>query len=181
MSINTWMNKSVTLNSYNGRVSQVVVVVRNLPANAGEAGDTGLIPGSGRSPGLGNGTPLQHSCWKIPWAEEPGRFYSPWGPKSRTLPSIHTHTRFLNLALALAPAPVSSCPYLPAPSQLSKAQTVPGRGQGSWQTLDALQKLHWQKSNADIQYQYAHRHTTKFKLTNHLNQLKFLLSVLVFC
>ena len=101
--------------------------------------------------------------------------------KSRTLLSIHIHTRFFNLALALAPSPVFSCPHLPAPSQLSQAQAFPGRGQGSWQTLDALQKLHWQKSNTDIQYQYAHGHTTKFKLTNHLSQLKFLLSLLVFC
>ena len=30
--------------------------------NAGNAGDTGLTPGSGRSPGGGNGNPLQHSC-----------------------------------------------------------------------------------------------------------------------
>ena len=36
--------------------------VKNLPANAGDAGDTGLIPGSGRSPGIENGNPLQHSC-----------------------------------------------------------------------------------------------------------------------
>ena len=32
------------------------------PANAGGAGDSGLIPGSGRSPGVGNGNPLQYSC-----------------------------------------------------------------------------------------------------------------------
>ena len=44
------------------RVSQVVLVVKNLPANAGDLGDTGLIPGLGRSPGEGNGYPLQHSC-----------------------------------------------------------------------------------------------------------------------
>ena len=37
-------------------------VVNNLPANAGDSGDTGSIPGSGRSPGLGNGNPLQYSC-----------------------------------------------------------------------------------------------------------------------
>ena len=35
------------------------LVVKNLPANAG---DTGLIPGSGRSPGEGNGNLLQYSC-----------------------------------------------------------------------------------------------------------------------
>ena len=37
-------------------------VVTNPPANAGDAGDAGLIPGSGRSPGGGNGNPLQYSC-----------------------------------------------------------------------------------------------------------------------
>ena len=36
-------------------------VVKNLPANAGDARDMGLIPGSGRSPGVGNGNPLQYS------------------------------------------------------------------------------------------------------------------------
>ena len=35
--------------------------------------DPGLIPGSGRSPREGNGYPLQYSCWRIPWTEEPGR------------------------------------------------------------------------------------------------------------
>ena len=38
-------------------------VVKNLPANAG---DTALIPGSGRSPRLGNGNPLQYSCLENP-------------------------------------------------------------------------------------------------------------------
>ena len=37
-------------------------VVKNLPANAGAAGDMGLIPGSGRAPGGGNGNPLRYSC-----------------------------------------------------------------------------------------------------------------------
>ena len=41
------------------RASQVVLVVRNPPA---DAGDEGSIPGSGRSPGVGNGNPLQNSC-----------------------------------------------------------------------------------------------------------------------
>ena len=51
-------------------------VVKNLPANAGDTKDAGLIPGSGRSPGVGNGNPLQHSCWKIPRTEEPGGLLS---------------------------------------------------------------------------------------------------------
>ena len=44
--------------------SQMMLVVKNLPA---KARDTGLIPGSGRSPGEGNGNPLHYSCWTIPW------------------------------------------------------------------------------------------------------------------
>ena len=38
-------------------------VVKNLPANAGDAGS---IPGSGRSPGEGNGNPLQYFCLENP-------------------------------------------------------------------------------------------------------------------
>ena len=37
-------------------------VVKNLPANAGDTGDVGLIHGSGRFPGEGNGTRLQYPC-----------------------------------------------------------------------------------------------------------------------
>ena len=36
--------------------------VKNPPANTGDARDMGLTPGSGRSPGEGNGNPLQYSC-----------------------------------------------------------------------------------------------------------------------
>ena len=44
--------------------------------SACNAGDLGLIPGSGRSSGGGNGNPLQFSCLKIPWREEPGGLQS---------------------------------------------------------------------------------------------------------
>jgi len=37
-------------------------VVNNLSANSGDEGDVGSIPGLGRSPEVGNGNPLQHSC-----------------------------------------------------------------------------------------------------------------------
>ena len=43
-------------------------VVKNLPANAGDAC---LIPGSGRSPGEGNATHSSILDWEIPWTEEP--------------------------------------------------------------------------------------------------------------
>ena len=42
--------------------SQFALVVKNLPANTGDTGDTGSIPGLGRSLGEGNGNPLQYSC-----------------------------------------------------------------------------------------------------------------------
>ena len=45
------------------RASQVALVVKNPPANAG---DMGLIPGLGRSPGGGHGNPLQYSCLENP-------------------------------------------------------------------------------------------------------------------
>ena len=64
-------------------------MVKNLPANARDAGDVGLIPGLGSSPGGGDGNPLQYSClehsmdrdssilaWNIPWTEEPGELLS---------------------------------------------------------------------------------------------------------
>ena len=41
-------------------------VVKNLPANAGDVRDVGLIPGSGRSPGGGNSNLLQNSCLENP-------------------------------------------------------------------------------------------------------------------
>ena len=41
-------------------------VINNLPANAGDIGDMGSTPRSGRSPGGGNGSPLQCSCLENP-------------------------------------------------------------------------------------------------------------------
>ena len=63
--------------------------------SACNAGHLGLIPGSGRSPGEGNGNPLQYSCWRIPWT---GSLvgYTPWGHKESdtTERLTRTHTRF---------------------------------------------------------------------------------------
>ena len=47
-------------------------VVKNQPANAGDAKGLGSIPGLGRSPGGGNGNLLSILAWRIPWTEEPG-------------------------------------------------------------------------------------------------------------
>ena len=47
-------------------------VVKNPPANSGDTRDASLVPGSGRSPGEGNGNHSSIVAWKIPWTEEPG-------------------------------------------------------------------------------------------------------------
>ena len=46
--------------------SQVALVVKNLPANAGDIRDVGSIPGLGRSPGGGHSNPLRYSCLENP-------------------------------------------------------------------------------------------------------------------
>ena len=55
-----------------------------VKASAYNAVDAGSIPGMGRSPGEGNGNPLQYSAWRIPWTEEPGRLQSMRSHKSDT-------------------------------------------------------------------------------------------------
>ena len=47
-------------------------VVKNPPINAGDTGDTGLIPGLGGSSGEGHATDSSILAWRIPWTEEPG-------------------------------------------------------------------------------------------------------------
>ena len=48
----------------------MALVVKNLPADAGDAGDMDSIPGSGRSPGGGHSNPLQYSCLENPMNRE---------------------------------------------------------------------------------------------------------------
>ena len=55
-------------------------MVKTLPANAGDARDTGLIPGLGRSLEESMATHYSILSWRIPWAKEPCG-YSPQGHK----------------------------------------------------------------------------------------------------
>ena len=69
----------------------MALVVKNSPANAGDIRDMGSIPGSGRSPGEGNGNPVF-----LPGESHGQRSlggYSPWNQKEsdRTKPTEHTH------------------------------------------------------------------------------------------
>ena len=66
--------------------SQVVQVVKNLPANAGDIRDMGLIPGLGRSLGEGHGNPLQYSCLENPMERGAWRPTVHGVVKSRTWP-----------------------------------------------------------------------------------------------
>ena len=61
--------------------------------SAYNVGDLGLIPGSGRSPGEGNGNPLQYSCLENPMDGEVWQAtYNPWGHKeSDTTERLHFH------------------------------------------------------------------------------------------
>ena len=69
-----------------------VLVVKNLPANAGNIRDLGSIPGSGRSPGEGHGNPLQYSCLENPM--DRGAWWATVHAvrKSQTPPSMHTQS-----------------------------------------------------------------------------------------
>ena len=66
-------------------------MVKNLPANVGAAGDSGSIPGSGKSPGVGNGNPLQYSCLENPMDRGAWRATVHELTKSQTRLSMHTH------------------------------------------------------------------------------------------
>ena len=76
------------------RASQVALVVKNLPASAGDKGDAGLIPGWGSSLGGGHGNPLQYSCPENPmdrgtWQAAVHRAAKSW----TRLKQLSTHAR----------------------------------------------------------------------------------------
>ena len=59
----------------------MALVIKNLPANAGDLRDAGSIPGWGRSPGEGHLNPLQYSCLENPHGQRSLVGYSPQGHK----------------------------------------------------------------------------------------------------
>ena len=70
--------------------SQVVLGVKNSPANVGDVRDVGWIPGSGRSPGGGKGNPLQYSCLENPM--DRGVWWTGVAKSQRWLKWLSTHT-----------------------------------------------------------------------------------------
>ena len=75
-------------------------VIKNLPANAGDARDTGLIPGLGGSPGIENGNTFQYSCLENSMDGGVWQATNPWGHKESDTTKcvcthIHTHRQGL--------------------------------------------------------------------------------------
>ena len=68
----------------------VALVVKNPPANAEDVRDTGLIPGSGRSPGIGNGSPVQYLAWKIPM--DRGTWWATLHKVAKSRTQVRAHT-----------------------------------------------------------------------------------------
>ena len=60
-------------------------MVKYLPASVADAGDVGLIPGLGRSPGGGNGNPLQYSCQRISHEQRNLVSYRSWSHKESNM------------------------------------------------------------------------------------------------
>ena len=69
-------NTPLQISSTAVRVSQVVLAVKNPPANAGDLRVAGSIPGFGRSLEEGMVTHSSVLVWRIPWTEEPGGLQS---------------------------------------------------------------------------------------------------------
>ena len=102
------------------------LVVNNLPAPAGDAGDVGSIPGWGRSPGRGHDDPLQYSCVENPHEQRSLVGHSPRRHSQKWLSTCmrartHTHTHTPHLRASALLSPVSAfcrvfhmlCPPLP--------------------------------------------------------------------
>ena len=64
---------SIYIYIYIYKASQVVLMVKKLPANTGDVRDTGLIPGLKDPLEEGMATHSSILAWRIPWTEEPGR------------------------------------------------------------------------------------------------------------
>ena len=86
------------------RASQVVLVVKNLPADAGDIRDMGSIPGSGRSPGERNCNPLQYSCLENPHGQRSPAGCSPWSHKELDTTKVTKQQALVALVVKNSPA-----------------------------------------------------------------------------
>ena len=105
VNISSWSQEFI-LSPSNNQASKMVLVVKNPPASGGGIRDTGLIPGWGKSPGGGNGSPLQSSCLENPM--DRGAW---WAAVHRVAES---RTRLTERARTCVPFPF--CSSLPPPT-----------------------------------------------------------------
>ena len=99
--------------------SQVALVVKNPPANAGDVRDACLIPGLGRSPGGGNSIPLQYSCLENPMDR------GSWRTTVHRVAKIWTWLKQLN-TYAYIHTYIHICTY-PMTQQLQSSAFIPNK------------------------------------------------------
>ena len=92
-----WLSNWTELNWYLIWGSQVMLVVKNPPANAGDIRDSGLIPGLGRSSGGGMAIHSSILAWRIPWTEEPGKLQSIASQRDTTKVTEHVRKHYVCL------------------------------------------------------------------------------------
>ena len=157
-------NMPILFHHYHG-ASQVVLVLKNMPANAGNIRDMGSISGSGRSPGGGHGNPLQYSCLENPtdreawWATGHGVTKSP-----TCLKRLNTHTAYHEKNISFKLSISVHClerVWLDVSSTVTAFSSLPSRANVNrwWIPLDglihpvnSLNMVHmWTKSTHDIE------------------------------
>ena len=92
------------------QTSQIALVVKNLPASAGDTIDRGSVPGSGRSTGVGNSNPLQYSCLENSMNRRSLESFSPWGHKE--LDMMEHLSTYILPAVYEGPSFFTSCQHL---------------------------------------------------------------------
>ena len=105
-------------------------VVKNPLAYAGDVRDTRFIPGSGRSPGGGQGNPRQYSCRRIPWTEESGGVAKCWA----RLEQLSTHRHRGEAGRDLQGTSLSSVSHTLVPGRTHRGLGTHSPGGMSWLT-----------------------------------------------
>ena len=127
-------------------------MVKNTPVNAGDVRDTGLIPGSGRSPGGGMATHSNILAWEIPRTEEPGGLQSIGSQSWTRLKRLSPHTVFPSISdLSPVIESLSRCqPGLPCCSiSLSPHDTLMGWKRWSVYSTDGEVEVGSQEQQAE--------------------------------
>ena len=107
-----WATNVSTSSVYVG-TSQVVLLVKNPSASAGDTRGVGLTPGLGRCPGGGHVNPLQYSCLENPHGQQSLAGYSPWGRRvGHNWSDLAQHSVYLWIPVSQSPNSYHLC-FLP--------------------------------------------------------------------